>query len=583
MSSEKKLWRRVMAPSAVLACAAALLTGSAVAQAPPIRFAVEVPAAPAQMQLFRLQTSAAPLEFLNEKLAAAKLPALRPELGVLVGRGATGATDLDRVRVYADPKTGDAHLIPNLAELVGPSATRQALPLERLQGLARQAFADPRFIPKDGTELRVGEAIPIMGGATTRAPATNAAPVVEPRLVMAITPAQRFAAGLPVYGRGSHATVSVAADGAIVGALRRWRPATAADRVDTRTSPEQVRAEVERQLKPYVAAPGARAVVDRMEVAYYDGGRELLNPVIRFEATLTSGNERVGPAKIAGFVPLAKAHEPIPDLAAAPTTHPPGSSKPVGAKGDAAIVNDISLGEFVNQDWPTSSAYLDMANSFLSGLQTGSQPVSRTIWWTAYAWQVVSPQSKNWMNAVNVAYTEPHGDWLYNTTKSNCCDSWYVPNIGTGGNPGFGHAAGGVMATWVIMSCEVIPSYYDRQHEIGGSGNGSKAFDAWWPVFQGLHNAIGFRTIMFYPDDSLNYGFGQDAAHGGDVNAAWFDEVAANDGDDGTYPSQHLNGHPSVHYDRASTMIDSRDLGHSIFAVGAQSASTTLWNFWMGN
>ena len=30
-------------------------------------------------------------------------------------------------------------------------------------------------------------------------------------------------------------------------------------------------------------------------------------------------------------------------------------------------------------------------------------------------------------------------------------------------------------------------------------------------------------------------------------------------------------------------MIDGRDLGQSIYAVGAQSRSGTLWNFWMGN
>jgi hypothetical protein len=47
--------------------------------------------------------------------------------------------------------------------------------------------------------------------------------------------------------------------------------------------------------------------------------------------------------------------------------------------------------------------------------------------------------------------------------------------------------------------------------------------------------------------------------------------------------SQHLAGGPQVHYDLASTMIDARDLGHSIFHVTAQSASTTLWNFWMNN
>jgi hypothetical protein len=60
-------------------------------------------------------------------------------------------------------------------------------------------------------------------------------------------------------------------------------------------------------------------------------------------------------------------------------------------------------------------------------------------------------------------------------------------------------------------------------------------------------------------------------------------EVAAKDGNDGTYADDHLIGHKTVHYDRASTLIDERNLGQSIYSVGAQSASTTLWNFGMSD
>ena len=34
---------------------------------------------------------------------------------------------------------------------------------------------------------------------------------------------------------------------------------------------------------------------------------------------------------------------------------------------------------------------------------------------------------------------------------------------------------------------------------------------------------------------------------------------------------------------RTPLIIDGRNLGQSIYSVGAQSASSTLWNFWMGN
>ena len=559
----------------------------AAAQNSAIQFTAGVPAIPARMQVYRLAPTRVPVEFLNEKLLAAKLPQLRTEGRSLVARGTVGAADLDRVRVSADAVTGDTHFIPNLSQLVSKTP-RQALSIDRLQSAGRAALIDPRFIPRDVTTARVGNAITVMGGATARVGTAAARVRTAPRTVLTIVPAIRYAAGFRVYGRGSHAAVSLDNSGSVVGALRHWRTASAGQPVTASLTADQVRANITRQLSPTVAKPGTSATVDKIELAYYDANALYLSPVLRFQATITSSDKNVSNTQIAGYVPIGTPREPIPDLAAAPSGPRPGMTplqaggKPKGAMGAAPIAGDISLGEFANQDWTTSNAYLEMANSFLSGLSSGVQPVSRTIWWTAYPWQVVGPQSKRWMNAVNVAYTEPHGDWLLNTTLSNCCQQWNVPNIGTGGNPGYGAAAGGVLATWFIMSCEVVPSMYDRQNEAGGSGNPYTAFDAWWPVFQGLHNVIGFRTEMQYPDDALNFWFGWDAARGGDVNAAWFDEVGAI-ANYGTYQSQHLIGSPQVRWDRASTMIDARDLGQSIFSVGAQSPSSTLWNFWMNN
>jgi hypothetical protein len=579
--------RRVVKAAAIGAAAALVLAQPGAAQSPSIQFSADVPSIPAQMQVYKLTPTRVPLEFLNEKLVAARLPTLRTEARSLIARGTTGAADLDRVRVFADPVTGDTHFIPNLAELVG-KVPPQVLPMERLQSVGRAALADARFIPHDVTTARVSDAISVMGAATARGGTAAARLRTAPRTVLTIVPAIRYAGGFRVYGRGSHAAVSLSNDGSIVGALRHWRTASPDAPMTTSLTADQVRANIERQLRPTVAKPGTSATVDKIEVAYYDANALYLSPVLHFEATITSSDKRVSNTKIAGYVPVGTPREPIPDLAAPPSGPRPGTTplraggKPNGAMGAAPIAGDISLGEFANQDWTTSSAYLDMANSFFAGLSSGSQPVSRTIWWTAYPWQVVGSASKQWMNKVNVAYTEPHGDWLFNTTLSNCCDPWSVPNIGTGGNPGYGAAAGGVLATWFIMSCEVVPSMYDRQNEAGGSGNPYTAFDAWWPVFQGLHNVIGFRTEMQYPDDALNFWFGWDAARGGDVNAAWFDEVGAI-ANYGTYQSQHLIGSPQVRWDRASTMIDARDLGQSIFSVGAQSPSTTLWNFWMNN
>jgi len=584
-----------------LAIFALVIPTSAMAQ---VEFTATVPVAPDQISLYKLAPSAAANDFVNEKLTAVRLPQLKLEANMLMSRGATGEIDKDKVRAFADPATGDVHFIPNLRDLTAETNLNKTVEPSAALAIAKKAFADARFIPKDVTELRVSDPIPVMGSSIARgAPKNDGAS--KPRLVMNLIPAYRYAGGLPVYGIGSHALVSIANDLSITGVLRRWRTATAGDKIKPTMTAERAKADILRQLTPY-AKGGTHANVDKIILAYYDGNANYLQPVYRFEALLTPAKKSISPIKIAGYVPLGKALEPIPDLVAAPTGPTPSTSSvppkaaaqpqlktvaltAMATPGGIGGPPMISVGEFANQDWPTSSAYLEMANNFLVGLENGNKfspaapPISRTIWWSAYSWQVNGPQSKDWMNAVNVAYTEPHGDWLSNSTLSDNADVWSIQNIGTGGNPGFGAAAGGVLATWVIMSCEVVPSYYDRANEAGGTDVGSTAFDAWWPVFQGLHNVLGFRTIMHYPNDALQYAFGFDAALGGDVNAAWFDEVAVHAGNYGTYPSQHLMGSPQVTYDRASTMIDGRDLGQSIYSVGGQTASTQLWNFWMSN
>ncbi|HMK60924.1 MAG TPA: DUF6345 domain-containing protein [Dissulfurispiraceae bacterium] len=563
---------------------------------PPIRIIVEIPRLPSAMPLYKLTATRAPVDFLNEKLARVKLPQLRLDKERYVVR--SGDSKEEGLRAFIDLKSGDTEFIPNLGEVVKTSGPTKALDTERSATVARSSFMDERFIPKDATELRLAEPIAIFGGANMRSGATTkpGETTREPALMMTIVPAVRYAGGFKVYGLGSHAIVTIDNNGAIIGAVRRWRMASVADRIKSSITTEQVRSEILRQLQSMTRSKGTHAVVDKVEIAYYDNNKKLLQPVYHFEATVQPPDKRISPIRVSGFVPISKPREPIPDLTkktegampAKPT--PPNPKLPRGGIGTAPTPADITLGEYANRDWPNDNGYISMSYSFLNGLtflnsifSGWTPPTTRTQWYEAWPWEVVGPSSKYYMNAVNVAYTVPHGDWLINTTFSNYADIWYVPDIGTGGNPGFGSATGGKLATWVIMSCEVIPSFYDRANEIGGTGNGFDAFNAWWGVFKGLHNVIGFRTIMFYPDNDTNWAFGYAASLGGDVNAAWFQEVAAYHGGDGTYASQHLNGNPQVHYDRASTMIDGRNLGQSIFNVGAQSASGTLWNFWMSN
>ncbi len=563
-------------------------------QQSPIRITVEIPVPPATMSIYKLETNRAPVDFLNEKLERAKLPSLKLDKQYYVMR--SGQSNEEGLHAFIDMRTGDAEFIPNLADVVKTAGKGKAINQERAINLARAAFKDERFIPKDATDLRLADPITISGGANIRPGAKSDETRKEGTQMMTIIPALRYAGGFKVYGLGSHAVVTLDNDGSVIGAVRRWRMANVGESVKPEITVEKVRSEILRQLQPMVRSNGTQAVVDKIEVAYYDNNKALLQPVYHFEATIESPNKRISPIRVSGFIPVVTPREPIPDLTKKADAAGPGKAiapnpkLPRNGIGTKPTVDDITLGEYCNRDWPNDNGYISMSYAFLNGLTYYNSiipgltpPTTRTQWYEAWPWEVVGPSSKSYMNAVNVAYTVPHGDWLINTTLSNNTDVWYVPDIGTGGNPGFGAAAGGVLATWVIMSCEVIPSYYDRANEIGGSNNGFDAFNAWWGVFQGLHNVVGFRTIMFYPDDNTNWAFGEVASLGCDVNAAWFQEVAAYHGGDGTYASQHLKGNPQVHYDRTSSMIDGRDLGQSIFSVGAQTASGTLWNFWMNN
>jgi len=566
----------------------------AVSQPAAIEIVADVPSAPAAMPVYKLTPSAAPVQFLDEKLRAAKLPGLKLDKQRYVVRSSN--SNEEGLRAHIDLRSGDTHLIPNLGELVRNAQTARRFSAERAADVARRIFADERFIPKDSTQLQLADPITVDGNSAglRSGKMVRQTPTIT---VMTLIPAVRYAEGFKVYGLGSHAVVTLDNAGTMVGTLRRWRTASRSESIKSAITTDQVRRDIMRQLRPLVVSKGTRATVDKIELAYYDNNKDYLQPVYHFEATVNPPNPKIAPIRASGFIPIGHMLEPIPDLAARPSGEPPANAKPPNPKlirggiGTPPTEDDITLGEYANQDWRNDSGYVSMSNSFLSGLTFlnsifpgWTPPVTRTQWYVAYPWEVVGPSSRYYMNAVNVAYTVPHGDWLINTTDRNCCQDWFVPNIGTGGNPGFGNAAGnGSLATWVIMSCEVIPSFYDRANEIGGSGNGYDAFNAWWGVFQGLHNAIGFRTIMFYPDNNLQFGFGYAASLGGDVNSAWFQEVAANEGGVGTYASQHLNGNRQVRYDRASVMVDGRDLGQSIFSVGPQTASSTLWNFWMND
>ncbi len=541
-----------------------------------ISFAADVPSVKGALPLYRLVHGPAPTKFLSEILGDSGK--LAPEGSLLVARDARGV-----MHGFADGSTGEAQLFPDLAEGSG-----RARPAEYLARFAARVFSRPDVIPKDATVVRFGTPAPIFAqGAQmnpTGGPTTGKA---APTLLFTYFPASRYIAGLPVEGQGSHVTVGIGNDGSIRAFVHKWNGALADGSVMPTANVDQVEREIAAQLVRFRPRYGAIRV-DSITPAYYDGNAKFIQPVYEFVATLGADTRGTLQDHVRGYVPVGRLAEPLPVIGADAAGPAPSAPAPAQTNARHAMGNPsrITLGQYVNRACTGGPPNcLDMANAYVNGFDnpfaaiSGFAPIVRTQYYWAYSFEVLGA-ANSYLNAVNVAYTNPHGDWWLNTTIGNYVptgDPWTVNQIGTGGNPGYGAAAGGQLATWIIDSCEIIPSYYDLQYS---TGNGWTAFNNWWPVFQGLHRALGFRTQMLLGEDSMNYEIAFLMSLGAPAESAFYNEVAAQ-GSFPTYVDTHLN--LTVQYDRVSTMSDGRNLSESIYSVQGQSAATELVNHWMGN
>jgi hypothetical protein len=536
-----------------------------------ISFEASIPAVTKPLPLFRLVNTAAPTAFLGEALHGTRPFAM--EGSRLVARDRQGV-----LLAFADGRTGEAQIFPDFGAQTGAIAQP-----EFLARVASSVFARADIVPKDATQVRIGDAAPVYAAAATHTADGSTHAQGAPKVLFTYIPAARYAAGLPVEGNGSRLTVGIGNDGTIRAFVRDWKAAEPAGTVAPTATSAQVKSEIVAQLLPFRSRYGAISV-DSVKPVYFDGDAKFMQPVYEFMATL--GAPGTLQDHIRGYVPIGKlaeaiptlGHDPVPEQApTAPVAARDSGKRPMGS------TSEITLGQYVNRDCTSGANCLDMANAYLSGFDSVpgnvyGPPIVRTQYFWAYSFEVLA-DANYYLNSVNVGYTNPHGDWYENTTIGNVLstgDPWYVWQIGTGSNPGFGAAAGGNLATWIVDSCEVIPSFYDKQVT---TGNGYNAFTYWWPVFKGLHRALGFRTEMLLGEDSMNTTIARSMAEGANANSAYFNGVAGTSY--GLYYDYHLN--LNVHWDRASAMYDTRNGSESIYSVQPQSASGSLENIWMGN
>lgn len=496
------------------------------AQAGSLTFAAKVPNPPAELPVLSLTAQPAPVGLMNRLVASTAASSGSAQLTRLndtsllqqnrlrLPEEVVGVVENNHVKAWANLRTGDAEIYPTLAT---------AKPISRLaaSGLAlrsQEIFTSPEFITPDDTQVVIDQPKVLQGATFTRDAGGGIHPEKAATPYYVYVSARRFVSGLPVEGPGSRALLTISSGGLVEGMTRVWKTARALNTVHPSRNAQQVQDEITRQLQPVLK--GADAVVDNIGLAYYDANGAFLQPVYRFSVRVhpEAASKASTPADefLLGYVPFAKALEPLPSLgtsgAASPTAAPRPAPKVLAPKRSSLFsngANTISVGMYAVRN--DDAGWVNDANAFWSALSS-----TRPGWFSLSQYYWAQPfefttQKDAYVNSVNLALTEVHGDWWLFTTFQNWGDVvnlWDIPY------PGYGPSANGYLADWVLHSCEVVPSPEDTAGWVG----------PWFTLFGGLRNVVGYRTIM-YINDGAGGPYGTSLASLAPVVSSWLSDV----------------------------------------------------------
>ncbi|MBG6055851.1 hypothetical protein IWX81_002279 [Salinibacterium sp. CAN_S4] len=463
----------------------------------------------------------------------------------------------DRLVAYVDSTSGDSRTFPRLDLL---DAARG---LDRLaRRSARELMDDDGLFPADDTARNVLDPQILHGSRGT------VRRVSETSDFLAISRIQRVVDGIPVVGEGSQSTVTVSGAG-LEGITHNWRAARVTDELSgADIDARRVAESITDSLAP--AAQRRDIRVESVELVYYDGDNELIQPAFRYRAIFDQ-DDRLPAARLTGFVPAIDAVDRFPIAIPTPTREP--RVPKAFTTGLRSSLRPI-IGRYVvradNAGWVTS------ANSFLAGLRsatpsTGISPIDRQYFWAEP--RLFTSENRDFVDAVQVALTEVHGDWsLFSTLRNNAdfVDLADVPADGYGGASGVGS-----LAYWILHSCAVIPTSFDS----------TTSYDPWWKIFNGMRAALGYRTEMWI-NDEITYTFGRFAGLGAPMVSNWLSTVITDDSY--TPVSTYLEDR---HHTPGVTQPMGRPsavtvLGHAddtIFQVSALPRPSVLQQWWYGN
>jgi len=558
----------------------------------------QIPPSPGTLKRFKNSPAAAPTELLQRVLASshpnAKLQALGQsefarKHGIKASKDVQAAIENDHVVASIDPAKGHADVMPNLESLPPLAAADKDRNVPLPQGVADAAkkaaeeLLRQGLFPSDATHAALDKMMTLQT-SQYKAGANGAPATMNPEKsgpILATFPVTRSVGTLPVFGRGSQGSIHVGANGKVHGFSRHWQKATENDTVTEKRTQAQI-ADLIRQQLAYLSSKGDVEVQD-VRVGYYDGDEGYIQPVYQFRAKVTYTPQEGQKAQsdddfVAGYIPIGTALEPIPSLSdkvvgppnlppGAPTKLPLSQFAPTEPPAQVAAIDvppgDPTVGRYVVRN--DYAGWVNSANGFWNGIQAsgfgGNFTNSQYYWAYPYEFQ----GSKNsFINAVNVAEIEVHGDWWLWTTYQNWGDVVTVDSIPY---PGLGPSAGGVNAYFIIHSCEVVPAAPDT----------TSWPNKWWHVFGGLHSVLGYRTIM-YIDDGVMSPFGKHMGWGYGLVSAWLSDVVSSSMYWGS-PGQVMHGVWKP-YGRPSTISVCGHEGDSVYYTAGVGRAGCLQNYW---
>ncbi|KAF4637702.1 hypothetical protein G7Y89_g386 [Cudoniella acicularis] len=412
------------------------------------------------------------------------------------------------IGVY-DKTTGASQIYPKLSELKPATNIDHETPLNDF-------LNDPKTIPKDDTTYKVVKGDTL--AASQKKIDGDAGPPQDFLVEGIIQRNVKYENNLvPVCGPGSKSGFRIGAGGVVLGVSHQAKSAKTTTSNLTPLSQSDIQTKIAEQL---TAANIKNVVINNVALCFYDSGANYIQPVFKYDATISNGNG-VADNTLVGYIPAAGTEkEPLPSLIT-----PSGQAQPaVSNNGTDHATKErrqssIKVGRYAMSNDQYSPQIVVDENDFLSGLQSASSRFvnSQFYWDEPYMY---AGSAATYVDSVNIAFTEGHGNVHMFTTNEKEAGWGPVYISSSIASSGFGPGAGGSLAYWIIRACDTVSTALEYS-----AADQHLAFDPWWPVFNGIHAVMGYRTEAQVYDNEMG-NVGKVIGQGASVVHGWMNAAA---------------------------------------------------------